>query len=473
MDHNELAFTPAWRLAELIAKKQLSPVELVDIFLYRIDRLNPKIHAYLTITHDIARQQAKSAEKLLFSENNLPPLHGVPMSIKDMANTKGIRTTYGSLVYKDNVPSENDIDVDRLFKAGGIILGKTNTPEFGKSALTVNRLGESCRSPWDIERHSAGSSGGAAASVAAGLGPLAQGGDGGGSIRMPASFCGVFGLKPTLGRIPMSRVNNVFSLHAVHGPITRSVRDAALMMNVMAGYDESDIISIKDPPPDYLQAMDGNVSGVKIAWSPDLGYATVSSEVIEITEKAAKRFLEFGCQVEEATPPIKEISAIHRIIADMPFYATRGDLLQKQPDELTDYVKDFLKKGETVKGSEYHLALCEREHRRKIMADFHRRYDLLLTPTMCLPAVKVGERFDNIEGKPINLFNLAGTFTSQFNVTGQPAATIPCGFTKDGLPVGLQIIGRWCDEMTILRASAAYEMAYPWSNSIPDIARLD
>ncbi len=484
MKDNELAFTPAWKLAELIRNKELSPVEIVDTLLKRISELNPKLNAYLTVDEVGARAQARVAEEAVTKGAELPPLHGIPISIKDLNPTKGIRTTYGSLVFKDFVPDEDDIVVDRLRRSGVIILGKTNTPEFGILGTTVNRLVDDCRNPWDVERITGGSSGGAVAAVAAGLGPLAQGGDAGGSIRSPAGFCGVYGLKPTQGMVPQSLYKrNSINPFGVTGTISRTVRDAALMLDAMAGYDHRDPTSIKDKPPCFLDTLKDGIKGLKVAWTPGLGLTKVDTEVRSAVKVAAYVFKSLGCHIEEAAPKDAEKPLIKYTMQMAHNYAWHSHLLAEHEDKLTSYVRVQLAWGKAIKGFEYFNALASLAYYRRNMAEFFENYDLLLLPTNTCPAFKIGQRPSKIPDylvrqipPDINIQDLYFDDTDDalvlpFNMTGQPAATIPCGFSSEGLPLGLQIVGRWGDEATVLRASAAFEEAQPWANRIPPLTK--
>ena len=279
IDEN-LAFAPASELAALIADKQASPVELTALYFERIERLDGQLHAYLTLCRDEAMQAAKEAENAVMRGDALGPLHGVPISIKDLELTKGIRTTSGSLPFKDRIPDEDSIVVERVKAAGAIILGKTNTPEFGHRGTTENLLGEPCRNPWNTERTPGGSSGGAAAALAAGLCAIATGSDGGGSVRIPASFCGLYGIKPTQGRVPRyggRAAPAIANQLSQSGPITRTVRDSAILLQALAGHDARDAGSLRDAPADYIAALDRDISGLRIGWSPDFGYAAVDS----------------------------------------------------------------------------------------------------------------------------------------------------------------------------------------------------
>jgi len=459
-----LCWTPATELAAAIRTRRLSPVELVDAVLARIERHNPRLRAYLTVTEEQARQAARVAEAAVMRGDPLGTLHGVPVAIKDLSFTKGIRTTRGSLLYQDFVPDENHPIVVRLLDAGAIIVGKTNTPEFGWKGATDNRLGPPCVNPWHTERTPGGSSGGSAVAVAAGMTPIATGSDGVCSIRTPASFCGIFGLKPQYGRIPSPTVG----LDVAHlGPMTRTVRDAALMLNVLAGPDERDRQSLPASGVDYLAACDGGIRGLRVAWSADFGYVTVDPEVRAITTAAAQQFADLGCTVEEAHPGFADPShaidvLFHGLLAGR--YAAQ---LAEQHDLFDPALAETLARYRALGVAEIMAAQTEREQLWQQTWPFFEKYDLLLTPTVACPPFGLN-RFgpETIDGQSVEGWGWTA-FTYPFNLTGQPAATVPCGWTADGLPVGLQIVGRRYDEATVLRASAAFETAYPWVDRVP------
>ena len=469
---NELAFTPAWQLRDWVAQQQVSPVELVELYLRRIEALNPKLNAFLTICADEALAEARAAEEAVVQGRSLGPLHGVPVPIKDLAQTRGIRTTRGSLVFRDYVPDTDEPMVERIREAGAIILGKTNTPEFGHRGTTENLLGDPCRNPWDLERTSGGSSGGAAAAVAAGLCPLAQGSDGGGSIRIPASFCGVYGIKPTAGRVPRPyRAPGGWNVISQSGPLSRTVRDAAMLLQVMSGPHADDALSITEPPPDFLEALSGGISGLRIAWSPDLGGIPVDPEVRAKAEEGTRAFSELGAGVEEtdftldgdlARGTFKTI-----FLSDMD--ATFGRLLDRQPELLMPSMRAWLEEAREWPAARLARALRDLEWHRARMEALFREYDLLLTPTMAVPAFPVEQWPQEIGGVPVDGLWAFNPFCYLFNMTGQPAASIPCGFSSEGLPIGLHIVGRKGDEVTVLRASAAFEEARPWAHLRPPV----
>ena len=466
MADDALCMMPATELAAAIRSRGVSPVAVVEAVLARIGRLNPRLRAYLTVTDDLARQKAREAEQAVMRGDPLGLLHGIPVGVKDLSYTKGIRTTRGSLLYKDFVPDEDHPMVERLLDAGAIIVGKTNTPEFGWKGATDNRLGPPCVNPWDETKTPGGSSGGSAVAVATGMATIATGSDGVCSIRTPASFCGIYGLKPQYGRIP----SPTGGLDVAHlGPMTRTVRDAALMLNALAGPHEGDRQSLPASSVDYVAACDGDIAGLRVAWSADLGYLAVDPEVRAITEAAAKRFSDLGCIIEEADPgfadPAHAIDVLfHGLIAGRNAHLTRDELAQMDPG-LVAVVEQY----RDLPTSEVMTAQAERELLWQQMRRFFEKFDLLLTPTVACPPFGLN-RFgpEEIAGQPVEGWSWTA-FTYPFNLTGQPAATIPCGWTESGLPVGLHIVGRRYDEPTVLRASAAFEMAYPWEGRMPPL----
>jgi len=459
---------PASDLATAIAKKKVSPVEVVDAVLSRIDTLK-ELNAYVTLDAERARQTAKAAERAVMRRGaRLGPLHGVPFSVKDLIITKGVRTTFGTPLYRDNVPTEDAPSVERLKTAGAIMLGKTNTPTLGWVGVTDNLLFGVTRNPWSLAHTPGGSSGGAGAAVAAGLAPLAIGTDGGGSIRKPAAWCGIFGLKASWGRIPVYPSSAAWSLsHA--GPMTRTVRDAALMMNVCAGPDERDQYSLPPAGVDYVKALKGNLKGLRVAWSDTLGIApAVDPEVRDATAKAARAFGELGCRVERVNPTWPSPYDCWRTIFLGGIGARLAPYLDRR-DQIDPGLLPIVEEATKLPPTKYVQAWFDRlawwQHARA----FFERYDLLLTPTVACPPLRIGEFYPaEIGGVPVGR-DAASVFTYIFNMTGQPAATVPCGFTKAGLPVGLQIIGRRFDDVTVLRASAAFEAARPWAQRRPAI----
>jgi aspartyl-tRNA(Asn)/glutamyl-tRNA(Gln) amidotransferase subunit A len=469
MASDELCWMPAADLAAAIARKKVSPVEAVDAVLGRIDKTKV-LNAYVTVDGEGARQAARAAERALTRRSARPgPLHGVPFSVKDLVWTKGMRTTFGTPLYRDNVPAEDAPVVARLKAAGGILIGKTNTPTLGWIGITDNLLFGVTRNPWDLERTPGGSSGGAGAAVAAGLAPLAVGTDGGGSIRKPAAFCGIFGHKPSYGRWPLYPHGAAWSLsHA--GPMTRTVKDAALMMNVCSGPDERDQYSLPADGVDYVRALKGSLKGLRVAYSETLGFApAVAAEVRAATAKAAGAFRELGCRVKTIDPEWPSPYECWRTTF-LGGIATRLSAFRDRRDEidagLQPLIDEMLKSSPTRYTQAWFDRLAWWQHARA----FFESYDLLLSPTVATAAFGLGILWPSeIDGKPVDR-EAGSAFTFPFNMTGQPAATVPCGFTRDGLPIGLQIVGRRFDDVTVLRAAAAFEAARPWAQRRPAAA---
>lgn len=468
MSQGELCYLSAIELRELYRKRALSPVEVTDAILERIERLNPTLTAFITVTADLARKQALEAEQAYAAGHDRPPLLGVPLSIKDVTPTRGVRTTRGSLLWKDWIPEADAPVVERLYAAGGVLLGKTNTPELGWKGDSGNRVVGPTHNPWKIGRTAGGSSGGAAAAVAAGLGPLAQGTDGAGSIRIPAAFCGIFGFKPSFGLIPYYPPSAVESL-AHMGPMTRTVADAALMLNVMAGPDPRDRNSLNPTGIDYLASLKGEIAGLRACWISRAGDVPVDPEVARLAEDAARAFSELGCEVEALPEPLDvPYTALHLIWSTAMAAVHRDDL--EQVRELLDPGRlAVIEAGLNVRGVDLAWAHAERSAYADRLRRLMERYDILLTPTVPVPAFAAGaDHPGEIQGHPTTYLSWT-PFTYPFNFSGQPAATVPCGFTSEGLPVGLQIVGRWRDDVTVLRAASAFERCRPWAQLRPPV----
>ncbi len=465
---DDLGWLSALDLARLIRGKEVSPVEVMTVVLARIDALNPALNAYCTVAAEEASDLATAAEVGVLTGEELGPLHGVPVSIKDLLFTRRMRTTAGSRLLADHVPEEDAVAVERLRGAGAIIVGKTNTPEFGHKGVTDNPLFGPTRNPWNPALTAGGSSGGAGAAVAAGLAPLAVGTDGGGSIRIPASFCGIYGLKPSFGRVPSGPGLPGWETLAHTGPMTRTVRDAALMLDALAGPDDRDRHSL--PAGDgasYLEACDAGIAGLSVAWSADLGHGRVDPEVAEICGEAAVRFESLGCHVEVVMPTWDDPEEIFRILASAEAFAAYRDRLAESERLLDPSFIELLRMGERVTAEEYLRAVLRR---RELWTEVHRflaRFDLLITPTLAVAAFPLdAPPIREIAGQPVSPLGWT-PFTFPFNLTGQPAASVPAGFTAAGLPVGLQIVGRRHADRTVLAASAAFEAEVPWRERRP------
>ena len=478
MADDELCSLSAGALAAEIAARRVSAVEVVDAVLDRIARTDQALAAFVLVAPNEARAQARRVDADLVAGRVLGPLAGVPFSVKDLIFTEGMRTAFGCCAYRDFVPAEDDVVVERVRRAGGIVVGKTTVPELGYGGTGQNPLGPPTRNPWNLDRTSGGSSAGSAAAVASGLGPCSLGSDGGGSIRGPASFCGVYGIKPTMGRVPLhpgtkdERLPGVSSWESLEhiGPLTRTVADAALVLSVLAGPDDRDRLSLPSDDVDWRASADGELPRLRVAYSADLGYAAVDPEVRALTERAAQVFeRDLGCVVEEAHPGWPDPYSIFwgTVIAETDLVG-----LRRLADQLGDRMSPHLLAAVRTEWTAEQLttALMGRKALYNAAWRFFQRYDLLLTPTMPVPAFEHGLLGPtSIAGRQVAA-SARTWFTCPFNLTGQPAATVPAGWTADGLPVGLQIAGRRLDDALVLRASAAYEAAAPWAHRWPPLA---
>jgi aspartyl-tRNA(Asn)/glutamyl-tRNA(Gln) amidotransferase subunit A len=468
MTATELCFTSAVELAVRIRRRELSPVELTRAVLDRIAQVDKRLNAFVQVHAERAMDHARRAEQAIMEKAPLGPLHGVPLSIKDNFWTAGDRTTFGSRLLAKFVPTEDAPSVARLRASGAIVVGRTNLPEFAWRGSTDNRLFGETRNPWDLTRTPGGSTGGGAAAVAAGLGPLALGSDGAGSIRIPASFCGLVGLKPTFGRVPMYPAAGGHELVAHVCPLARTVRDVALMMNVIAKRDRRDPFALPDDGVDYLAACDQPLAGasIRIAWSADLGFAPVESETRDIAAAAARAFTEAGFTVDEATPDIGDPGWILRTLYGG---AQAGAHAARPPEEKAHMDPDLIAYAEASAREtmmEHVKAVAARQAMVDALRRFFERYDLLLTPTVALPAFSLGiVGPDEVAGREVA--HLGWTLCYPFNYSSQPAISIPAGWTSSGLPVGLQIVGRRLEDALVLRAAATFEKLRPWAARRP------
>lgn len=474
MDQTDLCFTPATELARLIRNREVSPVEITEAALNRIDRLNPTVNAYLSVTADLARAQSRAAEDRARTGALLGPLDGIPYSLKDLEVTAGIRTTFGSKWFENHVPVVDGGVAARLKPTGAVLLGKTNTPHYGYKDMCDNLIGPPTRNPWRLDRTSGASSGGAGAAIAAGLGPLAHGTDGAGSIRIPAALCGVFGFKPSFGRVPYYPAVDYWGARAHAGPLTRTVRDAALLLQAIAGPTPRDPLSIEAAPEDYLAACDGDLRGLRVAWSPDLGFApAIDPDVSRLTAAAARRFGDLGCHLEEPAIDWPNPREFHKIIWEVTYAARVGERAAERPDWIEPTLMRMIVNAGRVSAVEYQRALFARTAFYEAVLPFFDTYDLLLTPQMPIaawsaePGPDEGPRLTP-DGPVISMFDRL-PFTYPFNLTGQPAASVPCGWTPEGLPVALQIVGRWHADALVLRAAAAFEAIQPWADRRPPL----
>jgi aspartyl-tRNA(Asn)/glutamyl-tRNA(Gln) amidotransferase subunit A len=469
MTDQDLCFFPATLLVQMIRAKQVSPVEVMQAIINRVERLEPKINAFAYFDGDRALDRAKVAEAQLARGEAQGALFGLPVTIKDLAVTGDMPTERGSWIEKGNQPDTDAPFVQRLKMAGAIPLGKTTTSEFGWKGVSQSPLTGITHNPWAHGLNAGASSAGAGAAAAAGYGPLHQGSDGAGSVRMPAHFCGIFGLKPSFGRVPNWPVpSNDQTSHI--GPMTRTVADSALMMETISGPHPWDHYSLESPPSPYVRELDGaSVKGLRVAWSSNLGHARVDSDVAALAEAGAKVFENMGARVEEVTPSwgtqgpelIRFFWAAHELGYQkfLPEWRDKMDpglvacIESAANHSAADYVAMRVRK----------LAYVEAIHR------FFEDYDLLLTPAVSVAAFPADRLMpEDWPDHPWDWVQWA-EFSYPFNMSHNPAASIPCGFTEKGLPVGLQIVGPRMRDLAVLQASAAFEAASPWADRVPEI----
>lgn len=445
-------------LSQLIQKKELSPVDLIEETLALIERLNPKLNAYLSVYADEALDAARRAESEIARGGYRGPLHGIPVSIKDIFAARGQRTTAGSKILADYVPDYDAAVIEKLKRAGAIIIGRTNLHEFALGTTTVNPHYGATRNPHDPGRIAGGSSGGSAVSVATGMAAASLGTDTGGSIRIPAALCGVVGLKPTFGRVSKFGVIPLaWSLDHV-GPITRTARDAAILLETIAGYDRRDISSRDVPVPRYSELLGREVRGARIGRPVDYFFDILTDEARRSFEQATAALAELGCELVEVQLPsahLIESAYLHTSLAEAAAYHQAN--LRRRPADYGDDVRARLELGTSISPSAY---LDGQRARRALLREFEAALELadaLVTPTVPLPATLIGEEKVEIQGRSYNLRSLHLRLTCPFNLTGLPAISIPCGSTRQGLPLGIQIAGRRFDEERVLVLAHALE----------------
>lgn len=465
-----LEFASARELIQQIRTGKISPVEVMEQTLRRVDAVNPILNAFTTLYPEQALDQAKKLAQDLASGKSAGPLAGLPVGVKDLEDVAGMATTYGSLAFQNHIAGYDSTQVSRLKAAGAIVIGKTNTPEFGFTGFTKNRLFGTTRNPWNTSRTPGGSSGGSAAAVAGGMVAMATGSDAGGSIRIPSSYSGCFGLKTSAGRIPWGPVPLLYmDTISVTGPIARTVEDAALFLDCTAGYHPSDPRSLPKPGISYVQCLEDLPKGLKIAFSPDLGYAVVQKEVMNNVRKAVACFEDMGHFVDVPQVDFFDPSEGWSLFMNLDIYAQYNEYICKHKELVSRSLIKTLETYDSLSIADIIQANVVRTEFNRVLWKLFDRYDLLLTPTMPTDAFAAeGPPPSEVEGKPIDLLG-AVAFTYPFNLSGHPAASVPAGFTDAGLPVGLQIVGPRHRDDLVLQAARAFERVQPWNNHWPRI----
>jgi len=472
---DDLTRLPASDLREKIAGKEISPVELMKAVLARAERLQPILNCFITLIPEQAMAAAKQAEADVVAGKPLGLLHGIPYAAKDLVNTAGVRTTYGSLLHENNVPKEDAVAIARLKQAGAILFGKTTTPEFGHKALTDAPLFGRTRNAWSADRTSGGSSGGAAVAVAAGIGPIGVATDGGGSTRIPAAANGMVGLKQSNGVIPHSQVADLFGNYTYVTPMTRTVMNTALMLQAMAGPHPSDPWSIGTVPQDYVAAAkpDGDLKGKRILHSITLGNHVVSKDVRAAHERALGKLAEAGAELVELPGDLPDMAPVWKVINHTTWRARFDEMIRRDGNRMTPSLVRQVAMAEQWSGADYQKAMFQRADLFRMVQKWFEDADYVVTPTLSRTALPIDQDlFEPIAIDGVEAGELRSNwfpYTMPFNITGHPAITVCCGFAGDGLPVGLQILGRFRDEASILRAAAIYEASEDWLDRWPDL----
>jgi len=450
----------ATELARRIRSKDLSARETVAAHLDRIAQVNPTVNAIVTLVADEAMARARLADEALARGSDIGPLHGVPIAHKDLQITRGMRTTFGSPIYKDFVPDEDSLLVERIRKAGAILVGKTNTPEFGAGSQTFNPVFGATRNPYDPTKTCGGSSGGAAAALACHMLPLADGSDMGGSLRNPASFCGVVGLRPSAGRVPTWPARLGWSPLSVDGPMARSVADVALFLSAIAGPDPRAPLALGEPAGRFANALDRDVKGVRIAWWRDLGGLPVDPVVTNVVNAQRTRFESLGCVVEEGEPDFSGADEAFRTLRAVSFVAAFRDLTASQRSQMKDTILWELSRAHRITASDVAAAEVMRTELYQRLRKFFERHDFFVLPTVQVPPFDVEQPYPTaIAGVPMASYIDWMKSCYYISVAGNPAISVPCGFTPDGLPIGLQIVAPHRDEWSLLQIAHAFEQA--------------
>lgn len=463
-----LTETDALTLARQIRTKQVSPVAVVDAVLERIEALQPTVNAFITVTADEARDAARRAEAAVMAGDRLGPFHGVPFSVKDLLLTKGVRTTMGSRIFADQVPAEDAVPVRRLREAGAILVGKTTTPEFGHKPLTDSPLFGATRNPWDLSRTAGGSSGGAAAAVVSGQGPLALGTDGGGSIRLPAACCGIVGLKPTLGRVPHVHQADLFSSTSYIGPMARTVAEAAACFDVIVGFDAGDPYSRPELPDDRRGV---EVRGLRLGWLPRVGNRLVDPDVLAASEAALRHLEGQGAHVETVEEDLAPFERAFLVFLQGGLAARVGPHMAAFGDQVARSLRESIERGARWSAVDWANAVAQRTTVYRRVGALFQRFDFLLSPALGRPALAVDD-------DPYEAITIAGESAGSirgawypylwpFNLSGHPAISLPCGWSSDGLPIGLQIVGPWHADRRVLALAAHLERERPCARPMP------
>ena len=470
-DSSSICFMNAVEMAQMIRTKKLSAREALAAHLKQVAGVNPHVNAIVTLVPEMAADAAARADEMQARGETLGPLHGLPVAHKDLLETRGIRTTFGSALYKDYVPTEDDIVVDRMRRAGAITIGKTNTPEFGAGSQTFNQVFGATLNPYDLSKTCGGSSGGAAVALACGMVPVVDGSDTGGSLRNPAAFCNVVGFRPSIGRVPNPNAAFAWSTLSTSGCLGRSVADLALVLSTIAGPDSRAPLSINEPGEHFARPLDRNFKGVRVAWFKDLGGVPFDPRVRVVVDGHRKTFESLGCIVEQEEPDFTPAETAFRTLRAWNSASTYGERLHQNPDAFKDTLKTEIEEGLRLTGKDVARAEIAHGQLWRHFQAFLEKYEYFILPTTQLPPFDVklpypteiaGMKFDNYIDWMKSCWYISAT--------GNPAASVPAGFTPEGLPVGVQIVGRDKADFSVLQLAHAFEQATGFGKKRPAIA---
>ena len=471
MSEGEICYMTATEMAARVRERDLSATEVMEACLARIEGANPRVNAIVTLLPDEAMEGARAADAAITRGLPVGPLHGLPVAHKDLALTKGIRTTFGSPIFADFVPGTDALIVERLKGAGAVTVGKTNTPEFGAGSQTFNEVFGETLNPYDTTKTSGGSSGGAAAALACGMLPIADGSDMGGSLRNPASFCNVVGLRPSPGRVPTWPDVAPHPL-SVEGPMARTVGDVALMLGAIAGPAPRSPLSLSEDGSAFFRPLERDFRGVRVAWSRDLGGLPVDVRVTETIEGSRSVFEALGCRVEEAEPDVTDADEVFKILRAWRFELAYGALLEKHRGEMKDTVVWNIEEGARLSGPRVGWAERRRAELYHEAREFMDAHEFLVLPVAQVPPFDVGLRYPTeVADEPMETYIDWMKSCYLVTVMGLPAISVPCGFTPEGLPVGVQIVGRPRDDLGVLQLAHAFEGATRHGERRPSLVR--
>jgi amidase len=471
MTDSALCYLTATELALKIRSGEISAVETMEAHLAQIEKVNPQVNAIVTFLPEMAMEEAQMADKKMATGTEVGPLHGLPVAHKDLVPTKGIRTTFGSPIFQDFIPDQDALLVQRIRNAGGISLGKTNTPEFGAGSQTFNQVFGVTKNPYDLSKTCGGSSGGAAVSVACRMLPFADGSDLGGSLRNPTNFCNVVGFRPSVARVPSWPNESGWNSFAVDGPIARTVEDTALMLSVLAGPDGRSPICLPESGAVFQQSLERNLKGIRIAWSADLGGLPVDSRVTETLEGQREIFEDLGCIVEEGFPDFTDADEIFKTFRAWYFELKLASLLPEHREKMKETVIWNIESGIKLSDPELGRAEVKRTALFHRVREFMQNYDFLALPVSQVPPFPLEQEYvSEINGIKMETYRDWMRSCYYITVTGQPAISVPSGFTEDGLPVGLQLVGRPQDDLGLLQLAHAFEKATVFYKTFPDLA---